>query len=59
MIYKNGKEIAAIYYGKVALSAIYKGSVPVWQAVRSCFGSGRWISKKPWIGKEKWKYKNQ
>lgn len=24
-------------------------------SVRSCFGSGRWISKKPWIGKEKWK----
>lgn len=56
MIYKNGKEIAAIYYGKVALSAIYKGSVLIWQAVRSCFGSGRWIGKKPWIGKERWKY---
>lgn len=28
----------------------------VWQAVRSCFGSGLWISEKPWISDEAWKY---
>lgn len=28
----------------------------VWQAVRSCFGSGIWISEKPWITDETWKY---
>lgn len=24
-------------------------------AVRSCFGSGLWVSAKPWLGEEKWK----
>ena len=56
MIYKNGKEITAIYLGKKALSAVYKGSVLIWQAVRSCFGSGHWVGAKPWIGKEGWRY---
>ena len=56
MIYRNGKEISAVYLGKKTIASVYHGSVLVWQAVRSCFGSGRWIGKKPWIGKEKWKY---
>ena len=55
MIYKEGKEITAVYLGSRAISAIYKGAVLVWQAVRSCFGSGRWRGRKPWVGKEKWK----
>lgn len=24
-------------------------------AVRSCFGSGRWMGWKPWIGTDRWK----
>lgn len=55
MIYKKNKTATAVYFGKQALSAIYKGSRLVWQSVRSCFGSGVWVGKKPWIGKEKWK----
>lgn len=31
------------------------GLVRIYEAVRSCFGSGRWVSRKPWINKEKWK----
>ena len=49
------KDIQNGYYGKKAIAAIYKGVHVIWQAVRSCFGSGRWIGNKPWIGKEKWK----
>ena len=33
----------------------YKDGKLIWQAVRSCFGSGVWIGSKPWIGEEKWK----
>lgn len=59
----NKKEITKIIYikngVKRALSATYhiKDGVRklVWQAVRSCFGSGKWIGNKPWVGTEKWK----
>ena len=40
--------------GKV-FAAIYQGSLLIWEAVRSCFGSGMWISKKPWLYKEGWR----
>ena len=56
MIFRNGKEVTAVYLGEKAIAAVYHGAVLVWQAVRSCFGCGRWIGKKPWLGKERWKH---
>lgn len=29
----------------------------IWEAIRSCFGSGWWISKRPWINNNAWKNK--
>lgn len=56
MIAVNNKQIAAIRLGGKAISVVYKGATLVWQAVRSCFGSGRWIKDKPWLGNEGWRY---
>jgi hypothetical protein len=56
MIIINGKQISVIRHGEKAISAVYKGATLVWQAVRSCFGAGRWIGGKPWLGKEGWRY---
>lgn len=56
MIAINNKQIAAIRLEGKAISMVYKGAALVWQAVRSCFGSGRWIKDKPWLGKEGWRY---
>lgn len=56
-LYKDGKQIDQIHFGNRAISAVYKGAVLVWQAVRSCFASGFWINKKPWINDEGWKNK--
>lgn len=56
MIYKNGKEITGIYLGGKAITAVYQGAVLVWEAVRSCFGRGYWLPRKPWAGDDKWKY---
>ena len=57
----DNKEITAITIRKKVISAIYTatatGAKLVWEAIRSCFGSGVWIRKKPWLGKEGWKYK--
>lgn len=55
MIFKEGKEISAVYIGQKAIQAVYHGAVLVWQAVRSCFGSGVWIEDKPWLDDEAWK----
>lgn len=55
MIQSNGKQIAIIRACGKVIAAVYKGSRLVWQSVRSCFGSGRWISTKPWVNTESWK----
>ena len=57
MIYKNGKEIVSVFKGDKSITAIYKGTKLVWQAIRSCFGSGFWVNEKPWLNDEGWKNK--
>lgn len=41
------------------IGAIYKGANLIWvtiyNAVRSCFGSGTWLGDKPWLGDDAWK----
>ena len=57
MLHINNKEITSIYYNNKPIQAVYYGAQLVWQAIRSCFGTGIWVSKKPWIDKDKWKNK--
>ena len=54
----KGKEIANVYHGGKAISAIYKGAILVWEAVRSCFGKGFWVSSLPWNNEGGWKNKD-
>lgn len=56
MIYKNRKELSANIPG-LAVAALYKGVVVVWEVVNSCFGKGYWINEKPWNNKDGWKNK--
>lgn len=51
----NNHEITAKVLGGRPLAAVYHGLRLVWMAVRSCFGSGVWVSEKPWLGNELWK----
>ena len=47
-IFIAGKEITAVNaYGR-AITAIYAGTRLVWQAIRSCFGSGWWGNEEGW-----------
>ncbi len=69
MIYKNGKLILEVQFAELAnqlgqqvsrkIGAIYKGSNLVWltiyNAIKSCFGSGTWLGDKPWLGDDIWK----
>ena len=49
------KNWSAIALGKIGISAVYKGTILVWQGVKSCFGQGRWANEKPWSDEEPWK----
>lgn len=56
MIYLEGnKETVGVTAKGKVIAAIYEGAQLLWEAVRSCFGSGMWIIKKPWLSKEAWK----
>ena len=55
MIRKNNHQAAAVYYGTRAIAAVYRGARLVWTAIRSCFGSGVWLSEKNWVDNEIWK----
>lgn len=57
MRYYNNKEITIKYLGNKAIAYTYLGLQLIWQAIRSCFGSGWWKNKKSWINKNKWKNK--
>lgn len=54
-LHTQNKEISGIFTHNKIISAIYKGGVLVWEAVRSCFGSGMWLIDKPWLYKEGWR----
>ena len=60
MIFRDNKELVAkrkVREGGTILEAsmIYRGARLVWQAIRSCFGSGVWFKDRPWIGTDMWK----
>lgn len=51
---RGNKEVVGVTaFGKV-ISSMYNGAKLVWQSIRSCFGSGRWINEKPWKNEEGW-----
>lgn len=59
MIVHQGRDIIGFMFNGKAILEIRKGTRLVWQAIRSCFGSGRWMGSRPWIGTDKWKGTNK
>lgn len=71
MIYRNGKLITEVHQNikefidqiqqlvQKDIGAIYKGYQLVWvtvyNAIKSCYGSGTWIQDKPWLDNDFWK----
>lgn len=51
----GGKGISIARFSNKTISTIRYGVKLVWQAVRSCFGSGWWVNEKPWVNDEGWK----
>ena len=55
MIKINNKDITEVYINSKKISVIYKSGRLIWQAIRSCFGSGFWVNEKPWLNEEGWR----
>lgn len=62
MIYRNGIELTGLKTPKkesigkgLTVQAIYYMGVVLYQAIRSCFGSGIWVNTKSWANDEAWK----
>jgi len=55
MLLRKGKEAVAMFHLDMAIGFVYYKGKVVWQAIRSCFGSGLWKPRKPWVNTEKWK----
>ena len=50
-----GNNLNYVTLGDKIISVIYLGGKLVWSAIRSCFGSGRWLNDRPWSNTEGWK----
>ncbi len=55
MVFFGNKEIEYIRFGNKIVTQIYKGSVLVWEVIKSCFGAGFWKNDAPWSNTEGWK----
>lgn len=55
MINIKRKDIIGVTVSEKIISKIYQGGKLVWEAIRSCFGSGFWINDRPWINNNAWK----
>lgn len=49
MINNKRREVSQVTAFEKVISKIYAGGKLVWEAIRSCFGSGFWINNRPWI----------
>lgn len=53
-------EIVAIHFvdgsGQVRdLMEMFEAASLVWQAIRSCYGSGVWLENRPWLEEDAWR----
>lgn len=56
MLWKGNDKVGFLAVGRQTVAVLYSGAVKVWEAVSSCFGSGKWRPSQPWKGKDAWKY---
>lgn len=55
MIGINGKKIERAFVNGKPVAMLLTATKKIWEAIRSCFGSGVWRESKAWRENEKWK----
>ena len=55
MLWKDGQPFSAMAIGGKMVATMYYQGAKIWGAIRSCFGTGVWLSAKPWIGSDTWR----
>ena len=48
-------DIKAIDYVNLVINKVAKGTITLWELIKSCFGSGTWKSDSLWVDTELWK----
>lgn len=48
-------DVERVTYNQKDIGTIRKGLEVIWEAIKSCFGSGFWVNEKPWLNGEGWK----
>ena len=55
---KNGltySNITSIIYYKLIINKVMLGTKLIWEYIKSCFGSGKWVEDNKFIETDKWK----
>jgi hypothetical protein len=55
MLFIGNKEVDTVAIGRKIVTQICKGAIVVWEAIKSCFGSGGWRNESSWSNTEGWK----
>ena len=55
MINIGRKDVSQVTAWDKTVTKIYAGGKLVWEAIRSCFGSGAWLKERPWTNDNAWK----
>ena len=55
MLHYRNQTIATIHLREHTGEKAYKGSVLVFEGVRSCYGSGAWLNDKGWLADDSWR----
>lgn len=59
MLRLNGKKVSLLWIGAKRVSILWAATrlqaLKIYEGIRSCYGSGRWLPDKPWLNDDKWK----
>ncbi|MCM1441349.1 MAG: hypothetical protein NC131_19415 [Roseburia sp.] len=60
MLWLNNKKVEQVWIGAKRVAVMWVATkrqvLKIYEGIRSCYGGGRWISEKPWLSDDRWRY---